>query len=385
MIIFAVQFFVYLLWKTRGAYTNFLKNKILRIILAFIVPILFLFFVNFKKDSSIGRVFIWKTCYNLILEKPIFGHGFASFEKVYNREQGNYFRNIVKKDFAFKNEEVQLADHIEFPYNDFLEIFIEGGSIALLLYIIFICDSIIGIFKIKLRDGDSFCAIIILLSFLVQSMFWFGIKVPVFSIPLFIGLAISSKNRTSRLNRGIYYYFFLLVFSIFIVVFSINKQLQYYKFRVFINDMTSKRISTYKLGQIHFGNDVILANQELGKIYIQFCISRNEYLKAKDIIVAQLEWRSDPDLLLMLGDVYKKLNNISKAEDCYLKAFYIAPNRLRPIYLLVLLYYENDLIEEAKKTAVLFLNKQAKTPSADAYLMGEEIKFLLNQRRGNKK
>jgi len=96
-----------------------------------------LFLISFfvKKDSSRGRLLIWKVASTIPLEKPWLGTGAGKFKAVYNSYQAKYFSH------GGKPEEILLAAETFSAFNEPLEVLIEYGLLGLtgmsfLLYII---------------------------------------------------------------------------------------------------------------------------------------------------------------------------------------------------------------------------------------------------------
>ena len=86
---------------------------------------------RFKPDSANGRLFMYKLSTELIFEKPLFGHGYNSFEPVQHQKQINYF-----EDNKSDTRNGWLASEVTFAFNDYLQIVIEFGFLLLLLIVL---------------------------------------------------------------------------------------------------------------------------------------------------------------------------------------------------------------------------------------------------------
>jgi hypothetical protein len=129
-----------------------------------VVAVLFItvFAFGFKTKSTAGRIQIWENCLHLIIAKPILGAGFGQFEKEYN--------NFVA------NHNLPCNDYVYMPYNDFLEIAVEGGIIAVLLWVTFLVLLIRG-FK-----NNSY-GLSLVLAFIIIQLTNFGFQdIPVFAL-----------------------------------------------------------------------------------------------------------------------------------------------------------------------------------------------------------
>lgn len=73
-----------------------------------------------KEVSAQSRLRIWENSLRMIAGKPLTGYGFGMFEKEYNRYSAS--------------ARMPVNDHVNMAYNDFLELGVEGGIPAILLY-----------------------------------------------------------------------------------------------------------------------------------------------------------------------------------------------------------------------------------------------------------
>lgn len=117
-----------------------------------------------KQASTAGRWQIWKNCLPLIAERPIFGHGFGSFEKEYN--------------LYVATRGLPSNDHVNTPYNDFLELAVEGGIVAVFLW----GALLFTLIRNSIKNGRFFVPI---LAFTFLQLVNFGFEaIPVFSLLL---------------------------------------------------------------------------------------------------------------------------------------------------------------------------------------------------------
>ncbi len=90
---------------------------------------------NQKKDSSNGRLLIWKVSTEMIKDKPFWGHGYGAFQARYMDYQAEYFKNNPNSAYS------QLADNVKRPFNEFIKVTVEFGLTGLtvaLLIILFV-------------------------------------------------------------------------------------------------------------------------------------------------------------------------------------------------------------------------------------------------------
>ncbi len=79
------------------------------------------------------------------------------------------------------------------------------------------------------------------------------------------------------------------------------------------------------------------------------------------------------DLYLLLGDTYEKINNIKLAEQNYLFASYMIPNRFIPKYHLVRIYIKEGQNEMSKKIANEIINMPVKVSSKQVDFIKREM------------
>jgi hypothetical protein len=126
----------YLLWFNYRAKLNIITSKYLWriklntffILLTIFTAIIYALYYS-KKDSADGRLFIWKNTLSMIKDKPIFGHGFDSFESLYMNYQADYLKNNKG------SGEEKIASDNYYAFNDFLKVWSEIGIIGVLFLI----------------------------------------------------------------------------------------------------------------------------------------------------------------------------------------------------------------------------------------------------------
>jgi hypothetical protein len=128
------------------------------------VSLLFILILAFacKNSSTSGRVQIWKNSVELFLHHPAIGVGLGQFEKEYNAGVARFG--------------LPSRDHVNMAYNDFLELAVEGGLVAVAFWMTFL---ILAIRKFK---NDS-ASLSIIISFIIVQLTNFGFQAfPVFAL-----------------------------------------------------------------------------------------------------------------------------------------------------------------------------------------------------------
>ena len=148
---------------------------------------------QFKKGSSIGRLFIWEVTAGKIAEKPLFGYGVGRFEAEYNNWQSDYFKTHPEEMDGPKG---MAAGNTKYCFNEFIEMTSETGIIGLFLFTV-ITASVFMSAKIEISRYFPFLAyssIFAIISLLIFAM----ISFPFFSLPtnivFFLFLVMTSIN-----------------------------------------------------------------------------------------------------------------------------------------------------------------------------------------------
>jgi O-antigen polymerase len=151
----------------------------------------------FKKNSADGRLLIWKSTAQMIVEKPVWGFGFGKYEANYMDYQGKYFNG--KED----SEEAYLADEINYAYNTVLKLTAELGILGLIV----IGAIFYFIFREKHKNNGSvdkaftLSAKMGLLGILVFSMFSYPEHILSIKIIFITLLAIISNQSKSQFPK----------------------------------------------------------------------------------------------------------------------------------------------------------------------------------------
>lgn len=151
--------------------------------LAAVVLLTVLLAFVWKTDSTGGRLQIWKNSLQLISGNGFAGAGFGQFEKEYNT--------------FVAARHLPGADHVFMPYNDFLELFIEGGAIGAVLWIAFLY------ILIRRFINDSH-ALALVVSFIIIQLTNFGFQaIPVFALFLiYTGSLLRHHKKIQYSQKG---------------------------------------------------------------------------------------------------------------------------------------------------------------------------------------
>jgi hypothetical protein len=357
-------------------------NKFLIIELFISVCLIGLFFLyNFKKNSADGRFLIWKLCLSLIYKRPIFGHGYESILSYLRYEQINFFKN----NFSDLNDGL-LAGEPVFAFNDFLQITIEFGIIALLLWL-FLFYKVLTIKFInqfdKLGLKQLFICKCAIVAILICMLFSYPMQNPTIFISLFIFLAtlsIYDQNYfiSFRINKfNIFIISSILMAFSFIMLYHSSNSFNYglkwkHAFRDFQNNKGDYVKKYNELSKsLYFDRSFILN-------YGSILYKTENYQKCICLYERFGYLCSSTNMYLMLGESYEKVKDYSKAEENYKNASLLIPHLFKPKFKLFKLYLMNGQLRKADSIAFVISNMKIKVFSNDVKTIKTEInKYLI--------
>ncbi|MDR1121494.1 MAG: O-antigen ligase family protein [Dysgonamonadaceae bacterium] len=372
---------------------KFIKTKLARPVKRLIVPGLILLVLAaftgmyyLKKDSADGRALIWKTSLQTIAKHP-FGVGLGNFSGAYGEMQAAYFASGQ----ASETEQL-VAGSSEYGFNEYLQIAVESGIVALLLFAGIIVLSVR--IKVKAKDWGTLGSLVALLIFACFSY-------PFSILPFLIVLAFllsTGQWHTDDINpsnRRHLRTIILAVCCLLITVGGLWKQYPMYQ-----------AYKQWKNLQIYYQADLFEDTVEVyGSLYpylndqVQFlfeyaqCLSKtglNDQQRIKDparcdslliksnaVLQRAMQISCDPMLYNIMGKNYQSMKRYEEAETVLLKSTQLVPNRLYPWYLLTKLYDEMGLEDKVRETADIVCSKEPKVQSPAVKEMREEVRKLI--------
>lgn len=186
------------------------KRMVIVVFVSILLSIVML--VWWHPKSVLGRIYIWIVSLNMLQDKP-FGWGLYSFEKYYPEFQSQYtigHPGIV---------EILNYDVVHSPYNEFLNIGVTLGIIAMLLYMVFVFYILILAYKKKSL------LLFPLLAYQVISLSYFPFKIIPLTVLYIVSctIVISDDVRSIhaplslKLRKNIIKYICIAVFSCFVI------------------------------------------------------------------------------------------------------------------------------------------------------------------------
>lgn len=330
---------------------------------------LFIGLVFLKPTSTSGRVMIWKVSAELCKVHFIKGNGPGSFKADYMSEQAKYLSSPHAKE-----SDKMLAGNTNHPFNEYLLILIEQGTMGIVL-LLFLLVAI-------LRSNVSFDtpAPLALVSIAIFSCFSYPFKYAFVWFMTIYCLALLEQRaialRTIRFNKP------FLLSILFILCFISIKNIIFERTwkRVSLiteknNGLLDNELSTFMmLNDKWNGNPYFLYNyaSELKNIEL-YEQSINLFLRCESHI-------NTYDLQMQLADNYYQTGSWKEAENRYKQALNMCPNRFLPLQGLLRLYAKSDNQLLAEKVALEIVNKRVKVPSYTVSTIQEEAKAYLRKK-----
>lgn len=351
----------------------------------------------YKKPSADGRFFMDKICIKAMCENGWKGAGIGHFGGAYGDAQACFFKKQIDKNGkedldwrAIDEHDRMTADCPNNAFNEYLFIGVEAGPIAMLLFIGIIISAIVISFK---RD-TIWCYG--LTAFAVFAMFSYPLHVKQFQLIFPIILAacstdgghkiqdyspemkVSFYKRTQKQIEYVTIIVMLVVLTSIIILnlpnTRIHKQaeitwkeverwhtMEYYEYVVEDCDTLLPYLN-------HDYRFLFAYGQSLNKI--------GNYEKSDSILKIGTEFSSDPMFWNVMGNNSLALGKYREAEERYKHAFYIAPNRLYPLYLLSMLYYEEGDTTKFLNIADKIVSFTAKVESRNTEQLRNKIKEI---------
>jgi tetratricopeptide (TPR) repeat protein len=234
----------------------------------------------------------------------------------------------------------------------------------------------------------------VILSILIFGLFSYPLHILNIKLILIISLAIvtnifSDINKT-KLDQYIGFKkpthiilnlsFYLVVLAILLLTANklqeIRKSYKYWKsaYNLYIIGEHEVCLNDYEKAY-----PILKGNCEFMTNYCKALLVNEIQSKSLEILQQAAKCYSNPVIYIALGNSYKKLGDVSNAEQAYLHAWYMIPNLFYPKYLIAKLYFETGQKDKAAAIAYELLNKKVKIESMAIEEMKEEMKKMIKR------
>lgn len=336
---------------------------------------------QYKPDSANGRLFIWEITSRIIVDKPLTGSGYNSFQATHNNYQAKFFE-VNGTD----TPEAKLADNSSFAFNEFLQVTSELGIIGLLFF------SLLFISIFLKKNGNltnellqiNNLALISIITCIIVSLFSY----PFHDIPtllnLFILLALASSIQNQKvfsfqMNRIWYVLPAIALIAGLCWYMNLLKERyqaskEWHQASVMIREQPKLALESYqKVYPVLKYNGYFLYN------YGAELSLANEHNKAIEVLNEALPLMGDGDVYTYLGNSYDNLGNLQLAEESFLKAHYLVPHKIYPLYRLVYVYAKEGNLTKATELANQIITADVKVYSQVTHDIKAEMTDFINR------
>ena len=314
-----------------------------------------------EQDPSINtRLLIWRTTFEMIKDKPIFGSGIGTFRMNYL----DYQAQLLKENQNYTKYYTKAGE----AHNEYLQMWAELGIIGLGLFLLifyFIFHTVLIFYK-RNKNGEDKLIILGLITgitcFMIHSLFTFALHVPVLGTIFFtiVGLTIkytedcnSSENYVTgkmikkinlSINPKIKIVFFIMLFIVMILLIDgivIKPYVaEIYYFKGIINNEKGNYINAasnfeYSAQLDPYNGRILHAS---GTSYFNLMI----YDKAEEVLQRTKKYIVDVNTYNNLGLLYSRLKKYLKAEEEFNYAIYLNPKFGKAYYDLGYLYFTQE-------------------------------------------
>lgn len=356
---------------------KFRTKLFLALLIAIIGLTLGVFGYKLKSSSADGRIVIWKTGLIALQENPLLGIGFGQVQYKFFEYQGEYFRKEPE-------DGEKYTDRVDFVFNDTLQFTIENGIVGLILFSIG-CVMLFQSIKSRWSHDPFFLgAVSGIISVAVSSFFSYPLEMIsiCYLVLLFISMVNISGDRSEK-QFIVKKILSLPLYAIVLLGCSYILQQQY---------KCIQSVTDAEKGQDNLQSE----NFKAAKTYLKRALENTPY--QKKILTAyglsQLnlknyeasihsfseaqQYLSDPFLSGNTGTAYLRLRKYKQAEQQYLNAIHMAPNRIYFKYLLAKLYKETGDSVKFSNISHEILTMPVKVESLAIQQMKSEIRNLIN-------
>ncbi len=315
------------------------------IVIVILIPTLYLF----KQDSANSRGVMWLVSLHNIIQQPIFGAGIGSFLHQY--AFGMRTISITLPNAALNNTDV-----IRYIFNFPLYIGVEQGIVGIL----FMLGTIATITKYSWNSNETIKWILPILFF--TSFFSYTFEMLPLQIFSVVSLAVIAAdfNKYKETTKISAFTFFLPIF-ILIITFS-GFIIQRVKTNSYYNKIKGT-CTNYYIKHYYDMLPYMYDNQDFLFNFAKMLSAQQRYNDSNGILQKGELISADPMFYIVQGNNYQSMKEFSLAEEYYKCAFLIMPNRIYPLYKLMVLYKTSGQIHKTRQMALQVINFNVKIES----------------------
>lgn len=306
-------------------------------------------FYFIKQGSADGRLIIWKAALTTWIDYPWLGVGVGGFYNAFAEGMAQ---------LSTSNMDFSSADVPDGAYNILLKIVVEQGVVGGILAISL---TAVALIKLSTNSKPLFYGMVALLVF---AMFSYPFDLLPYKVIAVLIVAWCESVGSKRLFEIGRIKMFLLGSFLGFASWQAGKiadESQNYKWMECERD---DHESLFSVGR---------SLREEGRYY------NGRYNDSNAILRQGTRCSADPMFYVLMGNNYKDMKQYDLAEQAYKKAFSVMPNRLYPLYQLMLLYQDSGDVKKAKAMAKRVIEMTPKIESRATRNMKEKASEFLSQ------
>jgi O-antigen ligase len=358
---------------------------------------------NSKRASADGRKLIYKISTQMIIDKPLTGYGYGTFEKNYNLAQADYFKNGNGT-----SKEAENADFVRMGYNEFLQNGVEGGLVGMLLLALTFYSFLRVSFD-KGRDDAvsanttaetkaitckgfkaSYAAVV---AFIIMSVFNFSIQaIPAMCLFMLYSalLLVHTQSKSYSITREyaqnkVFYFSRRFIVGSF---FCLAGMFFCWYILIAIRGNYLNKIAQIEAKKGHYNVAINIMNtigadlnsyESYWTNYANITLDIRDYDHAIVRYAKAINLTSNPSVYMKIAQCYEEHGDYSNAEQNLLIAKYIQPNRMQPPFILMNLYLKMKDTSKAALEARWIVAIQPKVPSKETDFYKYNANMVMNK------
>lgn len=336
----------------------------------FILLLVLLAFIGFglyiKYASVIGRLLIWQTTLQMIIDRPFWGWGLGGFREQYLNYQAAFFSNHEN------HQAFYIAGQVYYVFNVPLQILVEGGLIGFVL-----CASLlIRIQQLTITDNCRLVYRNIFYLIILSGLFSYPLNITGMLILVSICLIFIICPSEVKYNVGSVSVGFTILFTMLLI----------YSFNQYISTRKWKEASTHVLDSKNFSfglyDDTYPNLKHRGSYLYNYgaeLFEAGRYRESISILNECKKIYPSVECYLYLGQAHEQSGEYRLATAYYSRASHIVPSLYTPKYFLLKLYYRLNDEKKVLKVASEILAMKVKVPSEEVLLIKKEAHMIVKR------
>ena len=325
-------------------------------------------FYFIKRGSADGRSLIWMASLTTWMHDMWLGVGIGGFRHACAEGIAEMWRT--------KHETGMFASAgvTDYAYNAFVKILVEQGLVGALLWI---AITVVAMWRLYFKSQALFMA---MMSLLIFSMFSYPFELLPYRI---IAVMVIAWSESERKNSFCLHVNKIMCTFVCIIIIA---------FSWFLKAKITERITQDKDANLFAGmrNSAFLSDYyellpyetDNPQYLFDFAKTLREEKRYEDsnaILRKGIIVSADPMFYIIMGNNYRDERLYDLAEEAYKKAYDIMPNRLYPLYQLMMMYSENGDKSKAIDMASCIRNSYVKIESNATEQMREKADSILRK------